>query len=424
MMTRSPLFLISTPRREETITPANIDHTDSISVPVRPFRAAWLKWSDACKEIMPVYIGTHLACFVITCLSVLFMMKDFSPSAMPLYALWESWNRWDTGHYIFIALNGYDLPARTAFFPLYSLLIRAFMLFTVYPLTAGLLISSMTTLVMLIVLYRLVKEDFNRDYALRTVLYLSIFPTAFFFLAAYNESLFLCLSLLSFYNMRHGHWWRAGLFGLLASLTRSAGVFLLVPFYYEYLCQHQFNLKKIRSDVLSGGLIPTGVLFFGLYCAYRFQDFFAFSHAQASWYRYLNFPWYGLVLSFQAITIRSTGFLSFQALRNLTDLVPDLLVLTMIVLTFVGPWRFPRKLWAYGFYAATLYLFIMLFPLEGMKLVPLQSTSRFMLEIFPAFIVLAGIGGKSKTFAMSYLMVSGAIFFFLLAQFLTAHWVV
>jgi hypothetical protein len=49
--------------------------------------------------------------------------------------------------------------------------------------------------------------------------------------------------------------------------------------------------------------------------------------------------------------------------------------------------------------------------------------TRFVLEIFPAFIMLARIG-KSRTLHLSYCMVSGAIFFFLLTQFLTGHWVV
>jgi Gpi18-like mannosyltransferase len=65
-------------------------------------------------------------------------------------------------------------------------------------------ISNVAGLVMLMVLYQLVREDFGSEIAERAVLYLAIFPTAFFFAAAYNESLFLCLALLSFYYMRHG----------------------------------------------------------------------------------------------------------------------------------------------------------------------------------------------------------------------------
>jgi hypothetical protein len=48
--------------------------------------------------------------------------------------------------------------------------------------------------------------------------------------------------------------------------------------------------------------------------------------------------------------------------------------------------------------------------------------ARYMLEIFPAFIVMAGFA-KYRMWHFNYLMVSGALLFFLLTQFLTGHWV-
>jgi hypothetical protein len=48
--------------------------------------------------------------------------------------------------------------------------------------------------------------------------------------------------------------------------------------------------------------------------------------------------------------------------------------------------------------------------------------SRFMLELFPGFILLAVLG-KYRMVHMCYLMISGSVLFFLLTQFLTGHWV-
>jgi hypothetical protein len=76
----------------------------------------------------------------------------------------------------------------------------------------------------------------------------------------------------------------------------------------------------------------------------------------------------------------------------------------------------------YGFYAGILYIFLQLFPNSGTGLFPLESVGRFMLELFPAFIVMAAVG-KNKTFHASYLMVSAAVLFFLLTQFLIGRWV-
>ena len=386
-------------------------------------KATSLEWFRAFRSIFPIYIGVHLAFLVITCLAPLYGIRDFAWGSVPIYTLWNSWHHWDTGYYLIIATRGYNVYNHTAFFPLYPIFERVGMVFTHdNPFTAGLFISNIAGLVMLMVLYRLVKEDFDQERAFRTVLYLSVFPTAFFFAAAYNESLFLCLSLLSFYEMRHGRWWLAGLFGFLAGLTRPVALLLLIPFCYEYLLQHQFRLKAIRFDIVSSALIPASIGLFSLYCYYRFNDPLEFSHAETYWNHALHVPWYAMLKSAWVI-YRHGGFLNFYVLRNLTDLLPDLLFLALIVGTFIGPWRFSRNLWSYCFYAVALYILFQLFPVGGTGLFPLQSVSRYLLEVFPAFIVLAGVGIKSRTFNMSYLMVSGAVLFFLLSQFLTGHWV-
>ena len=392
------------------------------TLPLSSTRAFWQRWSNALKEVVPLYIAIHVAFFVISCLSILFVVRDFQWAAMPLRTLWQAWRRWDSGHYVVIALHGYQQPYHTAFFPLFPILERALSILTHGdPFIAGLIISDVSTLVLLLVLYQLVNEDFDAERATHTILYLSIFPTAFFFATAYNEALFLCLTLMSFYNIRHGNWWLAGLFGFLAGLTRSVGLLLLLPFCYEYLRQRQFDLRKTRVDVLAGVLIPAAILLFGVYCYLRFHDFLAFSHAEVTWQRELRWPWHGIIGSIKAILI-SSGPLSFQTLRNLLDLGPDLLVGALIVLGFVGPWRLPRSLWSYGIYAGALYLFLQFFPTGGTGIFPLQSMSRYMLEIFPAFIMLAAFA-KYRIFHLNYLFVSGALLFFLLMQFLTGHWV-
>ncbi len=381
-------------------------------------RSSWFAWYTAFQHIFSSYLAVHLAFLVTTLCAVLFTVKDFSSQSLPLEVLWNMWARKDAGHFRYIALFGYTDWWRTAFFPLYPLLEHSLLWLTPNPYIAGLLISNVVGLLMLVVLYRLVDEDFGQQRAMRTVLYLSLFPTAFFFAAAYNESLFVCLTLFSFYYMRRGCWWLAGIFGCLASLTRSAGILLLVPFAYEYIYHHQFNIKKFRFDVLSGGLILAGTGLFALYCLIVFHDAFAFSHAQGQWLRQLHAPWDTYLLTIQYI--RSTPLLSFIALRNLLDLVPDLFMLIIVVLSFIGPWRMPLRLLSYSLYALVCYVFFQIFPV--MNATPLTSVPRFLLELFPAFIVLASIG-KHRSFHLNYLIISGALLFFTVTQFLTGHWI-
>ena len=176
----------------------------------------------------------------------------------------------------------------------------------------------------------------------------------------------------------------------------------------------------MRFDIASGLCIIAGIGFFALYCYYLFHDPLAFSHAEARWDRKLSVPGYAVLRTVHAIII-SQGVLSFQSLRNILDLIPDLFMVALVILGFVGPWKFRRDLWVYAIFAAAFFVFPQLFPFAG--LYPLQAMARFLLPVFPVFIVLAAIG-KNRKLDVGYLLISGSVLFFLLTQFLTGHWII
>jgi hypothetical protein len=68
-----------------------------------------------------------------------------------------------------------------------------------------------------------------------------------------------------------------------------------------------------------------------------------------------------------------------------------------------------------------MYLFFLLFPVAGGF--PLAALSRYVLELFPVFIVLATMG-KGQQFNLYYLTFSGSILVFMLLQFLTGYWII
>ncbi|GCE23962.1 mannosyltransferase family protein [Dictyobacter kobayashii] len=403
-----------------TLPPTVVPETPRSEIVI--LEAWWRKWWHASLQTLPMYIALHIVFGLTSCFAVLFTQPDFTRKGVPLYMAWQSWFRWDATHFRTIATSGYDWPWRTAFFPFYPLCVKALMVLTHSSALRGeLVVSNLACFVLFVVFYQLVCEDFDEERARRAMLYLWLFPTSFFLVAPYNESLFICFSLLCFYQLRHGNWWLAGLFGFFASLTRSTGLFLVLPFCYEYLRQRKFSFGSIRVDVVSMILVPAGIGVFALYCYYRFGDLLAFSHAQATWAHHLHGPWHGLIGSIKAIII-SDGILSFQSQRNLLDLVPSLFILTMIILSMVGPWRLPRTHWSYCLYAGAVYIFLQLFPVGGTGLFPLQSQARYMLELFPAFILLATLG-KYKLFNLYYPLIAASMLFFLLTQYLTGHWV-
>ncbi|HEV2656095.1 MAG TPA: hypothetical protein VGT82_14110, partial [Ktedonobacteraceae bacterium] len=143
------------------------------TLPLSSPRVFWQRWGSALKEVLPLYIAIHVAFFVISCLSILFVVRDFQWAAVPLRTLWQAWRRWDSGHYVGIALHGYQQPYHTAFFPLFPILERALSIILTRgdPFIAGLIISDVATLVLLVVLYQLVSEDFDAERAAHAILY-------------------------------------------------------------------------------------------------------------------------------------------------------------------------------------------------------------------------------------------------------------
>lgn len=379
-------------------------------------------WLLAAREIAPLYVAIHLALGALTMFAMLFLVPDFSGQAYHTSQVIHLWLRWDTGWYMTVAEQGYAHDLNTAFFPLYPLMMRALALVVRNTFLAGLLISQTSWFGCMVVLYRLIQDDTqDQSCTRRTVLYFSIFPTAFFLCAAYNESLFIFCLLLSFYGMRKGHWWLAGIAGALAVATRSAGVFLALPFAYEYARQHQFRLRSIRLSFLWCALIPLTMLGYMLFCLVRFHDPLIFVHVEdLNWQRHGTFPFVGIYHALGAL--HHTALFSFQGLRNILDLLPCLTILGALALSVIGPWRLPRSLVSYAVCAIPLGLYALSAPTEG--LYPLEAAPRYMLEVVPAFFLLARIGGFSRFFHLQYISVSTALLAFLTLQFLTGHWII
>ena len=99
-------------------------------------------------------------------------------------------------------------------------------------------------------LYKLAKLEFNEGVAVKAVLFLSVFPTAYFLSAPYTEGLFFALVIASIYYARLGKWGFAGILGFLAALTRLAGLLLLPVLLFEYYHQTGWKPLKIRMNIL------------------------------------------------------------------------------------------------------------------------------------------------------------------------------
>lgn len=177
---------------------------------------------------------------------------------------WSRWANWDGRGYIDIAANGY-VSGITVLFPAYPLLIKLFTLTGLTPLAGGFLISQLCTIFTLFYFYKLIILDFDHRTAKKALLALLIFPTSFYLVALYNESLTLLASVAAFYYARTQKWLLTSIFAGIAASTRIAGLAVIIGIFAEYLmASHwEFQWKNLWSTSLRRFFIYS-LLIFGI----------------------------------------------------------------------------------------------------------------------------------------------------------------
>lgn len=309
-----------------------------------------------------------------------------------LNCLLDAWWRWDVVYYVEIAHDGYATAQHTVFFPLMPLLMHTLgALFGGSERTdylAGLIISNICFYGSLVLLYQLVHKHFDAAVARRTLLLAAFAPYSIFFFAGYTESLFLLLCLATFLFLERGgtlNWWLAGVCGLLATLTRATGVILLVPFLVVFAQTFGVRSAPTRdywrqklNALLSMALVPAGIALYMLYLWIIFKNPLIFQGEEArGWMRYTTFPWVGSMHVFQTFFSSNLSVI----LLNLRDIFFTFLPL----LTLLIGWKhLPLR---YSTFSLFMILFVLSNPLKTDE--ALASAPRYMMVIFPVFLLLA-----------------------------------
>ena len=345
----------------------------------------------------------------------------------PMPAFWDRlfgvWSRWDGLWYLQIATAGYNPnDGTTAFFPLYPMLIGGLgrILGERY-LWAGVIVSSLCMLAALILLYRLVREQYAGAWSgglfllgERTLLFLAIFPFAFFFWAIYSESLFLLLAILMFYAAWRKQWLLAGLALAGAFWTRPFGIVLLPCLLWEIWIVVRSGEKGDRRAWFAAwpAIVVPGVAGLGLllWSALALGNPLVFLSTQSEWNRAFSWPWETIINAFRIAA--ATPFEYQEENQSWTYLAALLL---FIGLAIAGWWRKNLR----GPHA--LYLTLgLLFPLfSATPRNPLLSMPRFELVLFPAFIVLALVARRDWLF---YLVVVTSLMLQALYLIRFANW--
>jgi Dolichyl-phosphate-mannose-protein mannosyltransferase len=267
------------------------------------------EWSQRRTDVMLVAATLAVKVAVLVIGFVSLWIQDGSP---PAFA--APWDRWDAPHYTDIAVFGYvaddpgtlrepgyqqlhpgDLDLYIVFFPLFPWLIGAVNLVVGAPAISAMLVSTVASLFVAPMLYRLVAVDLGHRIGLLSAGFLLIFPTAYFMHIGYTESLFLALAFGSLWLGRTGRWWGAGILGLLAALTRVNGLVLIPALAIEAWLQYRRDGQVRAAWFVAPALVAAG---FAIYLVVNwgvYGDPLSFMEIQRThWFKQLAWPWEGI----------------------------------------------------------------------------------------------------------------------------------
>lgn len=388
---------------------------------MQTFKAACREaaWAFALSRLVIVIIS-FIAYFTIA--EVTRSLGQNCPFPMCIYF------HWDFPGYVQIAHQGYRTTQDVAFFPLWPLLVRfgGRLLGGLYPFSyyvAALLLANACFYFALVLLYRLLLEDFEASLARRALFYLAFSPYALYFFLGYTESLFLLLCVAVFLLLRRGKaldWWLAGALGLLASLTRSSGIALAVPFLVVYFQRfwtagehNQHNWVQKLGAFVPIFFIPAGILIYMLYLWHVKGNPLIVSSQEANvWHRHFTLPWVGFTKTIQLLFSHTLSPLNMS--KNMIDLVLSLAFFA----TLAFGWR--RLPLHYSLFALALALFALSFPVAIVE--PLTSMPRYLMIIFPITVIFAS-WGKQLRFDQFYLALALPLFAMNVLLFISHNWV-
>jgi Mannosyltransferase (PIG-V) len=321
----------------------------------------------------------------------------------------EAWARYDACWYVVIAEHGYRDPIssdgdiRPAFFPLYPALVAAASWVARPPLLAGLIVSNLCYFLFLVVLWKIVRLDWDTSIAQRVIWIYLLFPSAFFLSGAYSESALLLVAAAAVLAARHQRWLWAGVLAGLATLARPVGVVAVVPVIAEYIAMRRVETRPMAVDLatLVAPTVVAGVGFL-LFSTWMFGDPLASLTGQVSIRGPVSAPWQPFINMWQS----GPRLHAFD--NSIVDASLAIVALATIPLVYL------RVRHGYAWYA----LLIVLIPLSG----SLISFNRLLLPSFPHAILLARSVKRPGVWIALVISLAGAEAAMMVA-FATWNWV-
>ncbi len=309
--------------------------------------------------------------------------NDFEPPpGSPFGLITGVFTQWDGLWYLEIVRNGYprsipadvtyfQLEARTAFFPLYPMVVRvADMVLPAGDTAAALAVNFVLAVAAVILVGVLARRLFDVDVAERAMVLFAVFPGSFVLSYAYAETMLIVLAALCLWFLLDERWLLAGVAAALATATRPNGLALVAA----CAVAAAIAIWKRRDwwSLFAPLLAPIGFIAFQLFLAGHTGESWA-------WFRVQREAWREGT-SFGATAISNTFSFVTHPLASPTDALTAASLAALVVGLF-ALWR--RRLpWPMIAYIAVIVA-LMLLPAT------VTARPRFLYAAFPLFISVA-----------------------------------
>ncbi len=348
--------------------------------------------------------------------------EKYVPSSIERWSAGPLWYhqllQWDSEWYFRIVTEGYQyngdptIQQSIVFYPLFPMLARG--LATIGGLTpadALLLVSNTAGLLAIVILFKLVREEFGDQIALVTTALVNFFPASVLLSAGYTEPLALLLIVSFFLALKRRYYFSAALLAGLTIATRSTGIVLLPVLVWE-MWRNRDQKPFLPALLPCVVLATSGLWLFMIYLWSAFGSPFAFADGQVAFHE-------GTTLATRLVAALK---LEPFARMMLNDWNPwgqaSWFTLLFIVLIVVGWSRLPSS-WTLF---AIAVLFLPYLTLSGGP-AGFVSMSRFNLVSFPLFVILADLVSRAKWLLVGLIGLFGASLFLNTALFARRIWI-
>ncbi|WDL97672.1 hypothetical protein [Alicyclobacillus sp. ALC3] len=295
----------------------------------------------------------------------------------------------DSLWYYSIASSGYDhghftlaQQANWPFFPLYPWLTKFIHVFVpaVHMVAIGMAISNISFFAFMVLLYKWMKDTLSERVAMTSVIIVGLVPLLPFFMAYRAASLFMLLSVVCLILIDKEKWAWAAVVGGIASLERPVGVLLAVPFLYRLWMDSGWSTarKIVRSCLLPLFAVGYATMTVISYLSTGYA--LAFIKIQATWGRFLTYPFHSTYDWFRHPVLTSDGGWS----------IPFLSILSSLFAVIVSIYILKDKQLRY------LGVYLLLTSILANCYTTYQGVPRFVAECVPIYIGMALFTEKFK----------------------------